>query len=410
MKHTLYIFSALLLLAACVPQNNTPNAKAKRAAPAASLIAEDATKVPSIGRISDDIPQVKVAFLVPLSGESAEIGKSMMDAASLALYDSYLTVPSDEIRAQIVLVPKDTGATSTETAKAASAAIQQGASFIVGPLFSQSVSAVAPVAKEKNISLISFSNNKAVAAAGVYTFGFMPEQQVERIAEYAYLNKYQRVAVLAPNDAYGEKVRESLSEIYLRKGGIVSPSELYAPSAANIDAAVARIAGAFNNTPEDRRFQAIFVADSGNQMRNIVKALTKNNIDLKKIKLIGTGLWDDKELTKIPEMQGAWFPSSSPEPYEKFENRFENTYGYKPVRLASLAYDAVALTASAAMSGKPISNAALTDAKGFISPANGLMRLLPSGKSDRKLTIMEVTPDGFKVIDRAPTNFSPTGQ
>jgi hypothetical protein len=135
--------------------------------------------------------------------------------------------------------------------------------------------------------------------------------------------------------------------------------------------------------------------------------MKKNHVDFSKIKLLGTGLWDDQTLTQIPELQHAWFPSSPPEPYEIFEKRFVATYGYKPVRLASLAYDALTLVSQLEMStpGTGITDAALTNPSGFNSPANGLMRLMPDGTSERKLAIMEVEPDGFKVIDPALKNF-----
>lgn len=394
------------MLTACAPQSSAPSRMAKHAEPSPPLVSEETPANLSLGAIAPSTPSVKVALLIPLSGESEAVGNAMFDAATLALYDSYLAAPSSQIHAQLVIIPKDMGATSIETKKMAEQAIEQGASFIIGPLFSQSVTAIKPLLKEKNIAMLSFSNNKAVASPDAYTFGFLPEQQVERIAEYAYLNKLQRVAVLAPNDAYGEKVRDTLAGIYLKKGGLVAPAELYAPSQANIDAAVARIAGAYNNAPEDRRFQAIFIADGGAQIKNIIKAIRKNNINLQKIKLLGTGIWSDEELINIPEMQGAWFPSSPPELYSVFEKRFMTKYGYKPVRLAGLAYDAVTIVAHIAMTGNGITATALTDPEGFSTPAGGLVRLSTEGTSDRKLAIMEITPQGFKVIDRAPKTFT----
>lgn len=403
MKKLLAI-SVSLLLAACAPQNPPANS-AKRVDNYPPLISTEAPPMLSRGAIAPDTPSLKIALLIPLSGESAAVGNALLDAATMALYDSYVSVPSGQIHTQLVIIPKDTGSNTADTMKAARQAIEQGATFIIGPLFSQSVTALKPILKEKNIAMLSFSNNKAVADANIYTFGFLPEQQVQRIAEYAYLNNLQRVAILAPNDAYGEKVRDTLSEIYTKKGGQAAPAELYAPSQANIDAAVARIAGAYNNAPEDRRFQAIFIADGGSQTRNILKALSRNNINLKKIKLLGTGIWDDEELTKIPEMEGAWFPSSPPDIYRVFEKRFITTYGYKPARLAGLAYDAVTIAAQIAMSGNGISASALTDPKGFFTPADGLVRLSPKGQSDRKLAVMEVTPQGFKVIDRPLRSF-----
>jgi ABC-type branched-subunit amino acid transport system substrate-binding protein len=396
----------MLLLAAC-SQHRDDSIQLARPLPAAAPVTAPVQEVTSKGTIPTTASAVKVALLLPLSGNASTVGNAMLDAATMALSDAYLTASPDQIHSQIILIPKDTSNTPAEAAKAAQQAIEQGATFIVGPLFSQSVNSVAPIAKEHNVSMLTFSNNKSAAKEGIYTFGFLPEQQIMRMSEYAYLHNFQRVALLAPNDSYGEKVKESLVTDYTQKGGLVTQVELYAPSPANIDAAVARLSVAYGNTPEDRRFQAIFIADGGNQLRNIIAGMRKMHIDFNKVKLLGTGLWDDAGITKIPELTGAWFPSSPPDPYEVFENRFVATYGYKPVRLASLSYDAMTLIARLEMptQGTGVTNATLTNPVGFTTPANGLVRLMPDGTSDRKLAIMEVMPTGFKVIDPALQNF-----
>ena len=413
MKQSLCI-AVLLLLAGCIPNNNPEAAKttenqqaaAPVAAPVLPIIAEQSL-MPSKGVIPPNAAQIKIALLLPLSGESQAVGTAMMDAATMAISDSYIAVPSDQIHSQVILVPKDTGNTPADAGKATEDAITQGASFVIGPLFSQSVSVAAPITKAHNINMLTFSNNTAVAGSGVYLFGFLPEEQVKRIAEYAYLHNYQRVALLAPNDSYGEKVKKTLVESYTLKGGTVLPAEVYAPSPSNIDAAVARLAAAYNNTPEDHRFQAIFIADGGYQIKDIIAALKRTNLDLKKIRLLGTGLWDDPEIAKIPEMEGAWFPGAMPAPYQVFEQRFVSTYGYKPVRLASLAYDAVTLAAAITMhSPTPtVTTEQLTNQAGFISPANGLFRLKQDGTSERRLAIIEISQGQFKVLEPALLSF-----
>lgn len=404
--HSLAV-TAVFLLAACDggQQASAPPVKAPAAATAKTMRVQSAAAVK--GAIPAGTPAIKVALLLPLSGDSAAVGNSMLDAATMALYDSYLAVPSDRIRSQIILMPKDTGGTPAEAAQAARQAIDQGATFIVGPMFSQSVAAVAPLAREKQIPILTFSNNKAVAGGGVYLFGFLPEQHVKRVADHAFLHGMQRVALLAPNDSYGQKIQETLSGVYLKKGGLLTPTELYAPSPTNIDAAASRMATTYNNTPEERRFQAIFIADGGSQLRNIISSLKKTNIDLTKIKLIGVGLWEDQTLAKVPEISGAWFSTSPPDDTIDFERRFMASYAYKPSRLASLAYDAIiALTTVTRSSAEPaVPMSALLDPKGFLSPANGLFRLKPDGTNERRLTMMEVTPGGFKVIDPARKMF-----
>ena len=52
---------------------------------------------------------------------------------------------------------------------------------------------------------ISFSNDASVARPGLYVLGFRPEEQVERIVDYAAAQGRTRFAALAPDDAYGSR-------------------------------------------------------------------------------------------------------------------------------------------------------------------------------------------------------------
>ncbi len=397
-----------LVLASCAgaPPAQKPAPKQQAAAPQPPIISE-APAIASRGVIPSEAPVVKVALMVPLSGESMGVGNAMLDAATMALHHAYGNAPSDAIKRRVIILPKDTGNTAADSARAARQAIEQGATIIVGPLFSQSVSAIAPLAEQSGITMITFSNNQAVASDGVYTFGFLPEQQVERMASFMFLKNIQRIAVLAPNDAYGQKVLDVLKAETSRRGIQTTPNELYAPSPANIDAAVARLAAAYNGVTDERKFQALFIADGGAQLKNVLASLKKTNLDLSKIRLIGTGQWDDPELLKLPEMRGAWFPSAPPQPYQNFERQFETIYGYKPIRLASLAYDAMTLVSTLAMSSEDghINRAALTDPQGHLGGANSLYRLMPDGTSQRPLAVLEITADGFMVIDPAKKSF-----
>lgn len=409
--------SILIVLAALLSSCSEPSPKitqggtAQTPAPPPLVKETTANEQGLIGHIPDDATPIKVGLLLPLSGDSAPVGNAMLDAAMLALSDEYMSVPSSQIKSQIILIPKDTGLSANSAAAAARDAIKDGATFIVGPLFSQAVTAMKPLVKEKNIPVISFSNNKVVAEPNVYTFGYLPEQQVTRIGEYAYLLNFQRAALLAPNDAYGQKVRDELSTLYSKKGGTVSPAELFAPSQANIEAAVSRLMAAYNNTADDRKFQALFIADNGYNMRNIINALGKNNFDFTKIKLFGTGLWDDPELGNIKQLQGAVFPGAPADNFAVFERRFNAAYGYKPTRLTSLSYDAVSLLARLSMgSNAPTINASLIPKKeGYMGPANGLYRLMPDGSSERRLSIMQIAPVGFQVLEPSLKTFAEPG-
>src|SRR5690606_1045508 len=89
------------------------------------LYSEKVESPPNLGAISPQTPAIKVALMLPLSGESQAVGSAMLDAATLALYDTYLSMPSEQIRAQLVLLPKDTGNNPAESAQSAQQALEQ---------------------------------------------------------------------------------------------------------------------------------------------------------------------------------------------------------------------------------------------------------------------------------------------
>jgi hypothetical protein len=128
------------------------------------------------------------------------------------------------------------------------------------------------------------------------------------------------------------------------------------------------------------------------------------------VKLLGTMLWDDPRLGSEPVFIGGWFPSVSAGRYGEFETRYTRLFGAKPPRVASLAYDATAL---AAVLGKQrpadFSQAALTQSAGFAG-IDGIFRLRPDGTAERGFSVMEVTRNGSRTIDPAPTTFQVVGQ
>ena len=80
--------------------------------------------------------------------------------------------------------------------------------------------------------------------------------------------------------------------------------------------------------------------------------------------------------------------------------------GPKPIRIASLAYDTVALAAVLARvpGGPRFDQTTLTGAEGFAG-VDGLFRLLPDGTTERGWGVMELTREGFGVVDPAPASF-----
>jgi branched-chain amino acid transport system substrate-binding protein len=407
--------AALLLLSACEPTGawkQTPPAPPSPAIGSALPAPYHAPAMPSTPAMPQpqwqgDAPAtiVKVGLLLPLSGQAASMGQAMRDAAVLALFDKYASQPNHRVRVE--LITKDTMGTEDGARAAAAAAVKEGATLILGPLFTSSVEAIRPLASTGQITIISFSNRKEVAGGGVYLMGFDPAEQAQRVARYAYMQDMQGIAAFVPSDAYGNEVLRSFGQVAELLGRRLQPVVRYAPASGALSQEIRTLA-VEGSTGARFHFRGLFLPEGGDKLGEILAGLRASNISSQTIQFIGTGLWDDKNLIRNHDLNGAWLASAPPEGVEAFEQRYVATYGSTPPRLASLAYDAVALAttlAEASPDGR-ISRAQIEQPQGFYGPANGIFRFAANGHIERGLAVLQVDGNrGLRVIDPAPTRF-----
>lgn len=394
------------------PSDYAPPSNIKTEPPGAQVSPENPPYgVPTRIGEAVNIPTIKVGLLLPMTGTSSALGQSMLDAAVLAVYDKYASMAQRDINARIELLPEDTGDSIEGAEKSAQDAIEAGATILLGPVFGKQVSAVASIARHKNVPVITFSNNATVAGDGVYLFGFIPEQQVIRVIQYAITRKFTNVAALVPSNPYGATIVKQLSAEMRKNGGRAHPIEYYQENMSSLDINVGRLSRFLQEQQSAGTTagnQALFIAEGGAKLKTLTDTLTMNGINSSKVQLLGTGLWDDTDITKLTTLSGGWFASSPPEKYHSFEQHFQTAYSYKPDRRASLSYDAVALAATLANAAgtKGFTTSLIVDPVGFNGPANGIFRFHEDGTIERGLSVLAISPNGFKTVDPAPTLFN----
>ena len=86
--------------------------------------------------------------------------------------------------------------------------------------------------------------------------------------------------------------------------------------------------------------------------------------------------------------------------------RYEKVFGQPPPRLASLAYDAMALAAVLGQeaNGPDFSAKSIANPNGFVG-SDGIFRFGPDGIAERGMAILEIQRNGFRVRQPAPNNF-----
>jgi ABC-type branched-subunit amino acid transport system substrate-binding protein len=349
--------------------------------------------------LATEVPDKKaepqsVALILPLSvpGQGGIIGKSLKQAAELALFDR------DSPAVQLTI--KDDRGTPEGARAAAEQAVKDGARLILGPVFAKSVAAVAPVARQASVPVIAFSNDRHVAGNGVYLLGFQVEREVARMVAYAAQHGKRRFAALVAEDALGKLATQSFKEEVARAGGNIIALEHYPPSANGVLEPMRAIstllrAAADGGGPVD----ALFIPGGQENLETIARLIPQADIATDKVKLIGTGGMDYPNAGRDPALVGAWYPGSDPRGWSDFAQSYAKTYGQAPPRIASLAFDAVTLAVALAggPEGRRFSPAELTGRS--FSGVDGSFRLLADGTTERGLAILEVQQFGATIID-----------
>ncbi|MGB3272079.1 MAG: ABC transporter substrate-binding protein, partial [Xanthobacteraceae bacterium] len=152
---------------------------------------------------------------------------------------------------------------------------------------------------------------------------------------------------------------------------------------------------------------ALLLADDGEALAGVTAALSANGADLKRVQLIGTGLWDDPRVFSNAALHGGLYAAPDPSGFRAFSGRYRAKYGQDPVRTATLAYDAVALVAALARTqgGQRFSPEVLTNPSGFAG-IDGLFRFRADGTNERGLAVMRVAAGGGQPVAGSPKSFS----
>lgn len=345
---------------------------------------------------------VKIALLAPLSGTYKDLGQGLVDAAQLAIFrigDSNLT-----------LMPLDAKDTPAGAILATKKAIEGGAKIILGPVFSNSSKAISKIAAENHISVISFSNDKTLAGSGVFAIGFMPDQQLKRITEFALSRDIKDFTTILPNDAYGSGVTKELSSITGKNKNITIRNEEYQPigkgKAFQLDEKIRSALAKANEAKVAQTQKAILFPAGWDNTKKALELLTVSGFDKSKLQLLGSEQFNEPAILQNPALDGAWFTSMPRERRAEYENKFKEVYGYDAPKLSSLAYDGVSLVATIIkISGKDdFSKEQLTNPRGFIG-VDGIFRLKDDGLAERGLAIMVINSGKAVTLDAAPTNF-----
>lgn len=345
--------------------------------------------------------EATVALLLPMTGAQGTLGQALLNAAQMALFD--IGGPNFE------LTLHDTTGRPDGAERAMQAALAEEADLILGPLFSTSIAAAAPQARNRQVPVVAFSNDRTVGGRGIWVIGLDPAAQVDRVVDYATRQGLTRFAALAPRNPYGDATLQALQQAAARYGGFVTQVATYDPIAVT-DAGpiVQQLAAARDG------YDALLIPAGGSELLGLAPLLPFYDIDPAQTQYLGTQLWEDPSLGQEGALVGGWFAAPERSGWEAWASRYRELYGETPPRLASLAYDATALAAVLAQEASQTGAAPdysledLTDPNGFAG-VDGIFRLRGDGSTERGLAVLQLQRNAIELRETAPTSFQRLG-
>jgi hypothetical protein len=220
------------------------------------------------------IPPTNIGILMPLTGTNAPVGQRAATMIELGLEDGL----EGNIKVMTYDISDD-----DKTTLAVNRLKSRGTNLVLGPIFSLNSSDIASRIAANHITMITLSNNPALAKDGVYVFGHSPVKQTERMINYMLDNGFKDFIVLLPAGKYSQELSQIIGSIVSNKGGKLTHSEFYTAKEESVRVAVdniAKIVRTINELEETSHKPVLYISDEAVELENLLTELKKHNLDV----------------------------------------------------------------------------------------------------------------------------------
>jgi uncharacterized protein len=184
-----------------------------------ALLIADRLQLPD--QLSLDYPR-NIALLLPLSGRTAPAGLAIQNGF-MGAYFSTAAGLEEQQTVRVYDVNAEGGASA-----AYSAAVADGAEFVIGPLLRDSVIALAnDILVPVPVLTLNYLPDDVLAPPGLYQFALAPEDEAASAADRAIADGHMRAVALVPNNEWGRRVLAAFSNEFRLLGGTVLDYRAY---------------------------------------------------------------------------------------------------------------------------------------------------------------------------------------
>jgi outer membrane PBP1 activator LpoA protein len=195
----------------------------------------------------------QIALLLPLSGRSESLGVAVRDGFISAYFEQDAGLRPRLRIYDVAAIP---------VAQAYNQAIEEGASFVVGPLTKEDVAAIAPLTTGRvPVLALNFLSDGIGNARNLYQFALLPEDEARMVARRVASEGRLKGVAIVPDGEWGDRVSAAFADELGRLGGDVLASQRYQAQRADYADVIKQALQihAVHGEPSTHRVDASFV-------------------------------------------------------------------------------------------------------------------------------------------------------
>jgi uncharacterized protein len=163
-----------------------------------------------------------IVVLLPLSGKYAQVASAIRDG----IMSSYYLHPEKSFQPKISFI--DTGENQAAIWNYYKKAADMGADFIIGPFLKSAVDILTSGTQTDVPTLtLNYASTQAETSKNLFQFGLLPEDEARQSAELAFRQNRTHAAILVPEGAWGERLRNAFQQRFEELGGSVVTAQTY---------------------------------------------------------------------------------------------------------------------------------------------------------------------------------------
>ena len=295
--------------------------------------------------------KIKIGAILPLTGGAGKYGEDAKLGIDLAVNEVNSQGGINVMKIEVIYEDNQSNPQQSVTVIRKLITVDK-VPAIIGPMTSSAALAVAPIAEQNHVVLLSpAASAPALTKAGDYIFRNELSDAYGGVAQaeltWKKLN-IKKVCILYINNDYGVGVKDAFLQTFTDLGGRVVAIESFEPDDKDFRTQLIRI--------ERKSPDALFLI-SYKESIPILRQIKELGI---KVQLLSTPVFEDKEVLEktgilaegvIYVYYGGFNPQSSNERIRKFAESFRKKYNRAPGYYSALAYDAMKILALAIEKG-----------------------------------------------------------